>query len=361
MGKNLWDNFKTLSSGNVEQKNGTYIATTYTMQVDITSDSTGVRPLLLKANNAYTFSLKTTISISSNKYVCLRYTNGESKNIKFVDSNFINFVPERDVEKIGFILYKSVAGDKVYDVQLEMGSEATSYEPYTEQSTTLPYTLYAIPVSTGGNIMIGGQQYVADYVDVERGKLVRMCKEVEYNGDESWSLQSINENNIANFVYNNVLALGYIGISDKLLLQNTDIANTKSEGFLINNVSRIYIRINKNRNISTVTEFKNFLSKNPIRILFALVTPQEIDLTPDQIQAYKSLSTNYPVTNIEVSSEQLNGYTIFNYPISMAEGWNYVKQQIGDTRDYIYDMDLQSAEAYVNSEYAVALAELEVM
>ena len=51
----------------------------------------------------------------------------------------------------------------------------------------------------------------------------------------------------------------------------------------------------------------------------------------------------------------------------MENGWNYVKQQIGDTRDYIYDMDariqdtdLQTAEAYVNSEYAVALTELEV-
>lgn len=57
-GKNLWDNFKTLSLGNVEQKNGTYIATTDSMQVDITAESVGARPLLLKANNAYTFSLK---------------------------------------------------------------------------------------------------------------------------------------------------------------------------------------------------------------------------------------------------------------------------------------------------------------
>ena len=61
------------------------------------------------------------------------------------------------------------------------------------------------------------------------------------------------------------------------------------------------------------------------------------------------------------------GYTVFNYPISMANGWNYVKQQIGDTREYIYDIDTrtqdidtQSAEAYVNSAYAVALTELEV-
>ena len=82
---------------------------------------------------------------------------------------------------------------------------------------------------------------------------------------------------------------------------------------------------------------------------------------PGDIQAkLRTLVTNYPVTNISVTSDQLDGYTVFNYPISMANGWNYVKQQLGDARDYIYDMDLQSAEAYVNSEYAVALTELEV-
>ena len=163
-GKNLWDNFKTLSLGNVEQKNGTYIATADNMQVDITMKSVGARPLLLKANNAYTFSLKTTVSISSPKFVCLRYTNGESNNIIFTNKNFVNFVPKRDVEKVGFILYESVAGDKVYDVQLEMGSEATYYEPYTEQSVQLPYTLNAIPVASGGNVTIDGQQYIADRV-----------------------------------------------------------------------------------------------------------------------------------------------------------------------------------------------------
>lgn len=59
-----------------------------------------------------------------------------------------------------------------------MGSEVTPYEPYRdEQTVTLPYTLNAIPVSSGGNVTIDGQQYIADYVDVERGKLVRMVGE----------------------------------------------------------------------------------------------------------------------------------------------------------------------------------------
>ena len=82
--------------------------------------------------------------------------------------------------------------------------------------------------------------------------------------------------------------------------------------------------------------------------------------TPQGAQALKELVTHYPVTNISVNSEQLDGYTVFNYPISMQNGWNYVKQQLNDNRDYIYDMDLQSAEAYINSEYAVTLTELEV-
>lgn len=355
-GKNLWDNFKTLSLGNVEQKNGTYIATADTMQVDITSSSIGARPLLLKANNAYTFSLKTTVSISSPKFVCLRYTNGESNNIIFTNKNFVNFVPERDVEKIGFILYKSVAGDKAYDVQLEMGSEATAYEPYTEQSVQLPYTLNAIPVASGGNVTINGQQYIADYVDVERGKVVRMCERNKLN----------TKNGVINEEYRLVVrphTPAYKDGSKECIFSTFKWTSwtTCASG------SSIYIKNIKkpNNELYTAQELKEL--SIDFDVVFQLSEKQETDLTTEQTQALKKLVTNYPVTNISVTSDQLDGYTVFNYPISMANGWNYVKQQLGDTRDYIYDMDakaqdidIQSAEAYVNSEYAVALAELEV-
>ena len=290
------------------------------------------------------------------------------KNKNFISSNSINAIGGKTVtiSECNYIRIH-VSGIKVPDnLMIAYGTDA-SFEPYRGQTVTLPYTLNAIPVSSGGNVTIDGRQYIADYVDVERGKLVRMCKEVEYNGDESWELQSVNANNIANFRLNGVMALELKGLSNKLLLQKTIIANTDSEGFYINNVFQLFIRISKNRNISTVAEFKSFLSKNPIRVLLAFTTPEEIDLTPEEIAALKALATYYPVTNISVNSEQLDGYTVFNYPISMQNGWNYVKQQIGDTRDYIYDMDartqdtdLQAAEAYVNSEYAVALTELEV-
>ena len=167
----------------------------------------------------------------------------------------------------------------------------STYEPYHEQTITLPYTLNAIPVSSGGNVTIDGQQYISDYVDVERGKLVRMI--------------------------------------DSFKLDSTQSIVDKTE--------------------------------------WLLTEHEEIDLTPEENAAFKALATYYPVTNININSEQLDGYTVFNYPVSMKNGWDYVKKQLNDNREYIYnmniqaqDIDAQSAEAYVNSEYAVALTELEV-
>lgn len=212
--------------------------------------------------------------------------------------------------------------DVIYYPMIEYGNTTHDFEPYTggipspnpdypqeiksvvnpvvkvsngdgteSQTIQLPYTLNAIPVASGGNVTIDGQQYIADYVDVERWKLVRMV--------------------------------------DTSKLDSTQSIVDKTE--------------------------------------WLLAEPQEIALTTEEITAFKELATYYPTTNISVNSDQLDGYTVFNYPISMANGWNYVKQQLGDTREYIYDMDakaqdidIQSAEAYVNSEYAVALTELEV-
>ena len=362
-GKNLWDNFKTLSLGNVEQKNGTYIATADNMQVDITMKSVGARPLLLKANNAYTFSLKTTVSISSPKFVCLRYTNGESNNIIFTNKNFVNFVPKRDVEKVGFILYESVAGDKVYDVQLEMGSEATYYEPYTEQSVQLPYTLNAIPVASGGNVTIDGQQYIADRVvekdgvfGIERNTATDvpvLTKELRETPDmKGRFIQDGALKKIFTPFYEPLVNIGYS--------RKWGVAGSVIDKWIFGvNKVNLYISPPKDLNYTSEDIF-NALKDLNIKVYGALLVPFFEPLPVDIQAKLRTLVTNYPVTNISVTSDQLDGYTVFNYPISMANGWNYVKQQLGDARDYIYDMDLQSAEAYVNSEYAVVLTELEV-
>ena len=246
--------------------------------------------------------------------------------------------------------------------QIELSENATTYEPYKEQTIQLTIILNAISVSSGGNVTINGQQYIADYVDVERGKLVRLngFKKITSN-----DVVSINDSKVLyaktydvwdsiNYVQRSLTAMS--NISEAML----DTVN--NSGW--NGESRIRI---KNVPFANIDEAKSYFGTNDVYCCYPLATPTEIDLAPEEIQALKALATYYPTTNIFINSEQLDGYTVFNYPISMANGWNYVKQQIGDTRDYIYDMDAkaqdidtQAAEAYVNSEYAVALTELEV-
>lgn len=250
----------------------------------------------------------------------------------------------------------------IYDtIQIEKGSEATPYEPYTEQSVQLPYTLNAIPVVSGGNITIGGQQYIADYVDAERGKYVQRVGHVDIPDNVRWSIQ-VQKKEEADF------ALGYIAFenavstrAENVMLSNVGKSSERWSNTFCFGITNVFWLVPcKNDGTITSDDINAWLAKHPMKVLYKLKEPIENDLAPEEIEALKTLSANYPVTNISVTSDQLDGYTVSNYPISMANGWNYVKQQLNDNRDYIYDMDIQSAEAYVNGEYAVALTELEV-
>lgn len=261
-------------------------------------------------------------------------------------------------------IYKGLASYGVYyfsnteykTVSLETTLNISNY---TKTEVALPYTLNAIPVDSGGNVTIDGQEYIADYVDVERGKLVRMVDKHDL-GAVDWTRDIYD----GNYYFYSVTS-GFKskqGYFDCLCSQYRYVSyhsvkyNDMSLAVQNNNANQ-YIVL-KNDIYTDASSLKSSL--NGVYVYFILETPTEIDLTDEEVQAFRDLATYYPTTNVFVTSDQLDGYTEFNYPVSLAEGWNYVKQQLGDTRDYIYDMDLQSAEAYVNSEYAVALTELEV-
>ena len=244
------------------------------------------------------------------------------------------------------------------------GTDELTYDAPKCHTVTLPYTLNAIPVSAGGNVTIDGQQYIADYVDVERGKLVRMVGECIVDGTEKWrSEQSYmvadisNFNRVDNDNYMTYILCDKYRTSVNTTYDNVIFARKNGDGIVIKDTSHQ----------SAVEDWKKYLNNNPCIVHHLLITPTETDLTPEEIAAFKALATYYPITNISINSEQLDGYTVFNYPISMKNGWDYVKKQLNDNRDYIYnmdtktqDIDTQAAEAYVNSEYAVALTELEV-
>ena len=247
---------------------------------------------------------------------------------------------------------------------LYIGDENT-YEPYKEQSMQLHITLNAIPVSSGGNVIIDGQQYIADRV-VEKDGVFGIERNIREIHTNTKTMNNSEEYPGWNKVED---------ISDVTYYNGDPTGDSRKLTFISNFTQATFLQNNKGTN-NILYYIKHIIGYSQseliakaidvdmyIRLQDAIFEPLPVD-----IQAkLRSLVINYPVTNISVTSDQLDGYTVFNYPISMANGWNYVKQQLGDTRDYIYDMDakaqdidIQSAEAYVNSEYAVVLTELEV-
>lgn len=251
--------------------------------------------------------------------------------------------------------------------------KVTNEDNVNVQSFTVnDVTLYAVPVKEGGNITVNGQRYIADYIDVENGKIVKYVKKL-FLKQFKW-LKAINKG-VLRF-YGSTIDV--IGISGNKVIKNT-FSISSHFVFVASTPDRIgTFTVNAdgtNANIgfafstdttTTSDDFNDWILNNKPFVLLPFLK-EELPLTSEQTQALKELATYYPVTNISVNSEQLDGYTVFNYPVSMKNGWNYVKQQLNDNRDYIYDMDtrtqdmdIQAAEAYVNSEYAVALTELEV-
>lgn len=328
-------------------------------------------PSMLKEGTEIIFCPNNIGGIENINKCYVDYSNENTKSFS-ITSNIVNipYVITRQDARYEFKLSIKITrgnnfNNETWKPQILIGKQITPFEPYKEQSIQLPITLNAIPVSSDGNVTINGQQYIADYVDVENGKIVK-CVEKLFLKQAQWGI-AINKGVLRFYGTTNEA----LGIDGSKIIKNA-FSISSHFAFVTNTPDRIGtftantdgIRANIGFAFSTDTtitsdDFNNWILNNKPFVLLP-VLKEELPLTSEQIQALKELATYYPVTNISVNSEQLDGYTVFNYPISMANGWNYVKQQLNDNRDYIYDMDTQSTEAYVNSEYAVALTELEV-
>lgn len=219
-------------------------------------------------------------------------------------------------------------------IQLEKGSEATYYEPYTggqpspspdypqeiksvvnpvvkisngdgteSQTVALPYTLNAIPVSSGGNYTDeNGQQWIADYVDVKRGKLVRCVETATFDGseDEKWNLST--NNNARMFTTTTFHPFSKASITEAPYIIS-NMFKFINVNWGAQNRNRIYIEASGRLNIEApdiedVDYLKTLLKAENLICHAYRGKTTEIDLTPDEITALKSLHTYAGVTNV---------------------------------------------------------------
>lgn len=172
--------------------------------------------------------------------------------------------------------------------------KVTNEDGLKVQSVTLNnITLNAIPVKSGGNVTINGQQYIADYVDIEKGKLYRKVTRL--------NLKDVDATNIAHGFHSN--GNGYLSFSVKnVSKEHQPISNRYKSSNWTQTSGYMYIP-NSNTIVCVDDRFTD--KQTAIKlvqdtyVIYALSSPTEEDLSLEQIKSIKSLSTYYPVTIVE--------------------------------------------------------------
>lgn len=175
--------------------------------------------------------------------------------------------------------------DTVIYPQIELGTVATSYEPYKPAQKLViptPGGLPGIPVSSGGNYTDkDGQQWVCDEIDLANGEKVQRCKR------DMFILRKSD---------NRYITGGILGVS-------TNYSNVICDKFAYNpdaNNGSPGIRSSGNYNsiVAWCENFEEASSTIEVDVTYVLATPIRTPLPPETIAAYKKLHTYSPTTTV---------------------------------------------------------------
>lgn len=226
--------------------------------------------------------------------------------------------------------------------QLELGNQATTYEPYQGKQYTLdfPQTIY-------------GAEW-----DVVNGNATEEYGFVEYDGsaDENWGVQNFTANSAA-----------YIDVSGKKIGFQTSICNlaTNINGSWGDSQHLAYYsdhpsltRVYFNRPTDTMPlfftmqEWRDFLANNPIQLKYELATPTTIPLSPLSIRMLQGVNNLYADCGDIIDGEYFIGssgaYDLYDY--IQSDGTQYIntgrKINAGDTFYILYSVLASSGQTW---------------
>lgn len=216
-----------------------------------------------------------------------------------------------------FFIYNNTANEVSYNkLMLNVGNTALPYEVYQGcQLLTLqtPNGLPGIPVSSGGNYTdSAGQQWIADYIDLTRGKYVQRVWQKTFDGsdDEKWTRYDSDEG-YEGFV---IIALpepmkSRVGLCNKFQIHTDWYKGVEGLwlGLPSGSNTTLYCKSSSFYDSSLddkgIANFKANLAEHPMILMTYLDEPIERDLTTEEITEYKDLVT-YDNVVTKISTNQ---------------------------------------------------------
>lgn len=191
--------------------------------------------------------------------------------------------------------------------------KVTNEDELKAQSVTFNnITLNAIPVSSGGNVTINGQQYIADYVDVERGKLVKKLKSFTRTDIKTLYTWGVNKNadNITGFFFytkdSDLPEADNVVMMSTILQYSNNAWGGSNVGCAMNITGKYtmlsvptYALEDISSDENACASFMKICENTNAIFFYSMASPIETPLTSDQIAAYKALHTYKGTTIID--------------------------------------------------------------
>ena len=301
-GKNLLPNIEykninngdidNITKGNVRLFNGV----TYTCRVnDFSSTDGSYRLGFITFKNGENIS--GTGEITSPTGFDLRFDiHTRYQTLSHSDLFQFTFTANDDIE-----LYMFTTNDSHVEIQIEEGSVATPYEPH--KSNTLSYNEEVTLRAVGD---------VKDELNLVTGEFIQRISEVVLNGSESYNVSPNATDGYSHFTtqIRDISNIPHILCTDRFILGGDAVYEGREEGTYYNGDTWVHFTIATSKlSENTVNGFKEWLSKNPVTILYQLATPisKVIDLTYIN-ENNEELSYNY-TTMTNSTNIVLNGNT----------------------------------------------------
>lgn len=216
--------------------------------------------------------------------------------------------------------------DIQFRIQLEKGSTAHDYEPYTggkpSPSPEYPQEVRGVDkilATFKGNkstltkslnhtllkplYRLGKNVY--DYIDFNKGKIIRNIGVITFDGssDEQWQFASnrakIDISNMKSLIYND----GHVYFCDKFKYNKNVYSDTSTEdGFITSGVALYIRKYDEFSKMSKNADVNKYFQSNPITVYYQLSTPTEEDIPSALLTQLQALQTYYPETFINFTS-----------------------------------------------------------
>lgn len=346
--KNLFD-FNIIKDSNITR--GTAVWTNNSVTItsnasDCYTESYSKKNYIkVKPNTTYTLLFKRDKSVQGSIYI-FKKKNYDDSNYYDVSCNISSdlkkawtFTTKSSTNYLAFRLgiYQSGQTCTFSEIMLVEGSHTWDNISYENgKQSLLNYTLQN-PLYKLGDVY--------DYIDLNRGKIVRNIGVVTFDGSDDEDIRlSPPDGSRRVYLYlfrNSILSIENINPyckSNMFKFTNlwTDGVMSHNHLFYVSSTN-IYVSYNE---ITSLNDFKTWLNKNPITVVYQLATPTEEPLPSDLQTLLQSLKSYYPQTNI-IWNTEVEPYINFDYKLNL-KSWIEDK----DNEEIIYDKQNKEKDKY---------------